>query len=40
MKEVKQYVCLVDAHRRLSRCRNTRGRYRVGAKTEKEAVLM
>lgn len=37
MKEVKQYVCLVDAHRRLSRCRNTRGRYRVGAKTEKEA---
>lgn len=37
MKPVKQAIVLVDAHRRLSRCRNTMGRYRVGAKTEKEA---
>lgn len=38
-REVKyhQYVCLVDWHRRLSRQRNTVGRYRVGAKCEKEA---
>lgn len=37
MKEVKQAIVLVDAYRRPSRRRNTAGRYRVGAKTEKEA---
>lgn len=37
MYPVKQYVCLVDTYRRPSRWRNTRGRYRVGAKNEKEA---
>ena len=38
MKEVKNYILLVDAHRRPSRRRNTSGRYRVGAKTKKEAI--
>ena len=37
MKTVKQAIVLVDAYRRPSRKRNTAGRYRVGAKTEKEA---
>lgn len=37
MKPIHQYVCLVDTYRRPSRTRNTYGRYRVGAKTEKEA---
>lgn len=37
MKEVRQAIVLVDAYRRPSRRRNTAGRYRVGAKTEKEA---
>lgn len=37
MKEVKNYIVLVDSHRRPSRQRNTAGRYRVGAKTPKEA---
>ncbi len=37
MKTVKQAIVLVDAYRRPSRRRNTAGRYRVGAKTEKEA---
>lgn len=37
MKEVKQAIVLVDAYRRPDRKRNTAGRYRVGAKTEKEA---
>ncbi len=37
MKDVKQAIVLVDAYRRPSRRRNTAGRYRVGAKTEKEA---
>lgn len=37
MKEVKQAIVLVDYYRRPSRQRNTEGRYRVGAKTEKEA---
>ena len=40
MKEVRQAIVLVDTHRRLSRMRNTAGRYRVGAKTEKEAVAL
>lgn len=38
MKSIKNYILLVDYYRRPSRRRNTRGRYRVGAKTEKEAV--
>ena len=37
MKPIKQAIVLVDAYRRPSRRRNTAGRYRVGAKTEKEA---
>lgn len=34
---IRQYICLVDCHRRPSRRRNTYGRYQVGAKTPKEA---
>jgi hypothetical protein len=37
MKPIKQAIVLVDAYRSPSRRRNTAGRYRVGAKTEKEA---
>jgi hypothetical protein len=37
-KPIRNYILLVDAHRRPSRTRNTSGRYRVGAKTEKEAI--
>ena len=37
MKEIKQAIVLVDNYRRPSRQRNTKGRYRVGAKTEQEA---
>ncbi len=37
MKTVKQAIVMVDDYRRFSRRRNTAGRYRVGAKTEKEA---
>lgn len=33
----KNYIVLVDTYRRSSRCRNTQGRYRVGAKNPKEA---
>lgn len=33
----KNYIVLVDMYRRSSRCRNTRGRYRVGAKNPREA---
>lgn len=33
----KNYFVLVDSYRRSSRCRNTKGRYRVGAKNPKEA---
>lgn len=40
MKPVKNYILLVDAYRRPSRQRNTVGRYRVGAKTPKEAVKL
>jgi hypothetical protein len=40
MKEVRQYICLVDAYRRPSRRRNTAGRYRVAAKSPKEAVKL
>lgn len=37
MKQINQYICLVDYYRRPSRQRNTTGRYRVGAKTTNEA---
>lgn len=37
-KPVNNYILLVDNYRRPSRRRNTSGRYRVGAKTEKEAI--
>lgn len=41
MKEVKNFICLVDSHRdarsKYMKPRATAGRYRVGAKTEKEA---
>lgn len=37
MKIIKQAIVLVDAYRSPSIRRNTAGRYRVGAKTEKEA---
>ena len=37
MKPIRQAIVLVDAHRRPSRRRNAAGRYKVGAKTEKEA---
>lgn len=36
----KNYILIVDGHRRPSRQRNTSGRYRVGAKTPKEAVRL
>ncbi len=38
MKLIKNYILLVDHHRRPSRQRNTAGRYRVGAKSPDEAV--
>ena len=41
MKEIKNYICIVDGHRdarsQYMHPRSTAGRYRVGAKTEKEA---
>ncbi len=37
MKLLNKYVCLVDNYRRPSRQRNTKGRYLVCAKTEREA---
>lgn len=37
-KPIKNYILLVDSHRRPSRQRNTAGRYRVGAKSADEAV--
>ena len=40
MKPILQYVLTVDTYRRPSRRRNTYGRYRVGAKTAKEAVAL
>lgn len=39
-KPVKNFILLVDSHRRASRKRNTAGRYRVGAKTPDEAVQL
>ena len=40
MKSVKNYILLVDYHRHPKYQRNTAGRYRVGAKTPKEAVQL
>lgn len=40
MKEVNNYILLVDYHRRPQRQRNTAGRYRVGAKTPEEAIKL
>ncbi len=40
MKETNNYILLVDCYRRPQRQRNTAGRYRVGAKTPKEAVKL
>lgn len=40
MKEINNYILLVDNYRRLSRQRNTAGRYRVAAKTPDEAILL
>lgn len=40
MKSTKNYICLVDHYRRASRQRNTAGRYRVGARTPKEAKAL
>ena len=37
MKDINTYIVLVDAHRSPDKKRNTSGRYRVGAKTAKEA---
>lgn len=37
MKQINNYICLVDYYRRPSLFRNTRGCYRVGAKTPEEA---
>lgn len=40
MKTIRQAIVVVDTYRRPSRRRNTAGRYRVGAKTEKEAISL
>lgn len=40
MKNINTYIVLVDAHRSPDKKRNTAGRYRVGAKTEKEAETL
>lgn len=36
-RKTRNFICLVDMHRRPSRQRNTVGRYRVGAKNAKQA---
>ena len=38
MRPVSNYILFVDAHKPIQYCHNTAGRYRVGAKTEKEAI--
>lgn len=38
MKDVANYILLVDSHKPYRR--ETSGRYRVGAKTEKEAITV
>lgn len=39
-KPVKNYVLLVDSHKKPEQKRNTAGRYRVGAKSPDEAVKL
>lgn len=39
-REIKTYILIVDSYRRPERQRNTQGRYRVGAKSKKEAVKL
>ena len=38
MRPVSNYILFVDAHKPPQYCHNTKGRYKVGAKTEKEAI--
>lgn len=40
MKTLKNYILVVDGRRRVERRRNTCGRYRVGARTQKEAISL
>lgn len=40
VRNLKNYILRVDNHRKLSMQRNTAGRYRVGAKSEKEAIKL
>lgn len=39
-RRTRNFICLVDAYRRSDMRRNTAGRYRVGAKNEKQARKM
>ena len=39
-KPTKNYILIVDGHRRAGRQRNTHGRYRVGARSPEEAVKL
>lgn len=39
-KPTKNYILIVDGHRRTGRQRNTHGRYRVGARSPEEAVKL
>lgn len=39
-RPTKNYILIVDGHRRPGRERNTRGRYRVGARSPEEAVKL
>lgn len=39
-REIKTYILIVDGYRRPERQRNTQGRYRVGAKSKKEAIKL
>lgn len=36
-RRTRNFICVVDAYRRPSRCRSTKGVYRVGARDEKSA---
>ncbi len=40
MKPIRQEIVVVDSHRPPSMRHNTAGRYRVGSKTEKEAISL
>lgn len=39
-RPTKNYILIVDGHRRAGRQRNTHGRYRVGARSPEEAVKL